>query len=177
MQYNDKFTMKDLFMNKELTSLFPQFTKQDRLQNVYSFEWVEKKVAEYIGSVFGGTYTNGELVIGGKFNERFKQISAMKGLIENMFNNMPAITKNIRKDTPVLLPFQSVDQMKEISDPIDKLRVMQIVFDNLNYNPEFQSQDRFSNKNFNDNYFKRQQMWLKSVGYFNLRRNKWQKSK
>ena len=58
MQYNDKFGMRDLFMNKELKSLFPQFTQKDSTKNVFSFEWVEKKVAEYLKAVFNGRMSN-----------------------------------------------------------------------------------------------------------------------
>lgn len=174
MQFNDKFGMQDLFMNEELKGLFPQFLKTDSQKNVFSYEWIDKKVTDYIKSVFNGTKTkDGEIEISGKFDDIYKQISAMKGLIENMFDNMPAITKNIRKNTKVFLPFQSIEQMKNISDPVDKMRVMQIIFDNLNYNPDFKSEDRFSNKQFNDNFYKRQDLWLKSVGYYNKRRKKY----
>ncbi|MBQ8443779.1 MAG: hypothetical protein IJX25_00285 [Clostridia bacterium] len=172
MQYNDKFGMKDLFMNKELKGLFPQFTKKDRLQNVYSFEWVEKKVAEYLRSVFNGRISNGEVIIPGKFKQRFKEIQAMKTLIEDMFNNMPAITKNIRRNTKLITPFQCIDQLKEIKDPMKKVQAMQIIFENLNYNPEFQSQDRFTSPVKNLDFFKRQEIWLNAVGYYNKRRNK-----
>lgn len=176
MQFNDKFGMQDLFMNKELKGLFPQFTKKDKMQNVYSFEWVENKVAIYIKSVFNGRMVGGEIIINGKFKDKFKEISAMKQLIEDMFNNMPAITKNIRHNTRLITPFQCVDQLKEISEPKGKMMVMQIVFDNLNYNPDFQSQDRFSSPVMQNDYYKRQQIWLTSVGYFNKRRNnQWQK--
>lgn len=176
MQFNDKFGMKDLFMNKELKGLFPQFTKKDGLKNVYSYEWVEKKVAEYIKSVFNGRISGGEIIIKGKFKEKFKQIQSMKKLIEDMFNNMPAITKNIRKNTKLLTPYQCVDQLKEIQEPQKKIAAMQIIFDNLNYNPDFQSQNRFSSQIMSNDYFKRQDIWLKSVGYYDKRRtNKWQR--
>lgn len=170
MQFNDKFRMKDLFMNKELKGLFPQFSRKDGLKNVYSFEWVEKKVAEYIKSVFNGRITNGEIIIPGKHKERFKEIKAMKSLIEDMFNNIPVITKNIRNDTRLITPFKCIDQLKEITDPMKKIQVMQIIFDNLNYNPEFLSQDRFSSHVKGLDFFKRQEIWLNSVGYYNLRR-------
>jgi len=161
VRFNNKFTMQDLFMNKELKGIFPQFTKKDKLQNVYSFEWVDKKVAEYIKSVFNGRIVNGEIIIKGKHKERLRQIKAMQRLIEDLFNNMPAITKNIRKNTKLITPFQCVDQLKNIKDPIKKIEVMQIVFDNLNYNPDFQSQNRFSSE-FMTN--KRQSLWFKMVG-------------
>lgn len=165
MKFNNRFTMQDLFMNKELKGLFPQFTKKDKLQNVYSFDWVDKKVAEYIKSVFNGRIKNGEVIIKGKHKERFKQIKAMQGLIEDMFNNMPAITKNIRKNTRLITPFQCVDQLKNIKDPVKKMEVMQIIFDNLNYNPDFQSQNRFRNSSLFNSYYKQQTMWMKMVGY------------
>lgn len=170
MQFNDRFSMKDLFMNKELKGLFPQFTKKDKLQNVYSFEWVEKKVADYIKSVFNGRIRNGEIIIPGKHKQRLKEIQSMKTLIEDMFNNIPAITKNIRNNSKLITPFKSVDQLKEITDPIKKAQVMQIIFDNLNYNPEFQSQDRFTTHVNGLDFFKRQEIWLNAVEYNKLRR-------
>ena len=166
MQFNTKFTMKDLFMNKELKNLFPQFTKKDGLKNVYSYEWVEKKVADYIQSVFGG-YKNGDkIIVKGDYKDTFNQLRSMKSLIEDMFNNMPAITKNIRKNTKLITPFQCVDQLKKIQDPHQKMQAMQIILDNLNYNPDFQSQNRFRNNTMTSNYYKRQEIWLRLVGYY-----------
>lgn len=170
MQFNNKFGMKDLFMNRQLKNIFPQFTRQDKLQNVYKFEWIEKKVAEYIKNVFNGRMSNGEIIIRGKFKDKFKEIKAMQTLIEDMFNNMPAITKNVRKNTKLITPFQCVEQLKEINEPSKKLQVMQIVMDNLNYNPDFQSQDRFRSKYLPNDYYKRQQIWMNQVGYNNQRR-------
>ncbi len=170
MQFNEKFGMKDLFMNRELRGVFPQFTKKDRLQNVYSFEWVDKKVAEYLKNVFGGRKSGDSIVIPGKFKEKFKQIKAMKTMLEDMFNNMPAITKNIRHNTKLITPFQSISQLKEIQTLEQKVAVMQIVLDNLNYNPNFKSQDRFRSGIFPNDYYRRQDIWLNSVGWYNKRR-------
>lgn len=171
MQCNNKFTMKDLFMNKELKNLFPQFTKKDGLKNVYSLEWVTKKIEDYLKNVFGGRRSGDEIIIKGKHKDKLKQIKGMQTLIEDMFNNIPAITKNIRKNTKLITPFQCVDQLKQITDPQKKIQVMQIIFDNLNYNPDFQSQNRFSNQGYRLDYLKRQEIWLKSVGYYNRGRN------
>ena len=169
MQCNDRFRMQDLFMNKELKHLFPQFTKKDGLKNVYSYEWVERKVAEYIKSVFNGRMSNGEIIIQGKHKQVYKQIKSMRRLIEDMFNNIPAITKNIRRNSRLITPFQCVDQLKQIVDIDKKIAVMQIIFDNLNYNPDFRSQDRFRS-DYSLDYLTRQRIWLNSVGYFNKRR-------
>ncbi len=170
MQYNDKFGMQDLFMNKELKSIFPQFTRQDGLKNVYSFAWIDKKVEDYIKNTFGGRRVGDEIIINGKFKEKFKQIKGMQTLIEDMFNNIPAITKNILKNTKLITPFQCIDQLKQIQDPMKKVQVMQIIFDNLNYNPDFQSENRFRSERKPFDYYKRQEMWLKKVGYHNKRR-------
>ena len=172
MQFNNKFRMKDLFMDKELKGLFPQFTKKDGLKNVYSFEWINKKVEDYLKNVFGGRKSGDQIVIKGKFKEKFKQIKGMQALIEDMFNNIPAITKNISKNTKLITPFQCKDQLKEITDPQKKIQVMQIIFDNLNYNPDFQSQGRFRSEFLSSNYLKRQQLWLNAVGYNNNKRIK-----
>ncbi len=169
MQFNNKFGMKDLFMNKELKNIFPQFTNKDGLRNVYSFEWINKKVEEYLKNVFNGRIAGDEIIIKGKYKERFKQIKGMEKLIENLFNNIPAITKNIRKNTRLITPFQCVDQLKNITDPQKKVQAMGIVFDNLNYNPDFNSQDRFDGRYYGLDYLRRQQIWLKDVGYYNKR--------
>ena len=77
MQFNDKFGMKDLFMNRELKGLFPQFSRKDKLQNVYSFEWIEKKIADYLKSAFNGRKSGDEIIIPGKFKDKFKEIKAI----------------------------------------------------------------------------------------------------
>lgn len=171
MQYNNKFGMQDLFMNKQLKSLFPQFTKKEGLKNFYSFEWVNKKVEDYLKNVFGGRKSGDEIIIKGKYKDKYKQIKGMQKLIEDMFNNIPAITKNIRKNTKLITPFQCVDQLKEIQDPQKKIQAMQIIFDNLNYNPDFQSQNRFASLSGKKDFDIRQEKWLKSVGYYNKRRS------
>lgn len=171
MQFNDKFGMKDIFMNRELKGIFPQFSNEDKLKNVYNFEWIENKVAEYLKEVFNGRISNGEIIIPGKFKQKFKEIKAMKTMLEDMFNNMPAITKNVRRNTKLITPFQCVEQLKEIQDPRKKIQAMQIVLDNLNYNPDFKSQDRFRSEIMPNDYFRRQQIWKDTVGYYNKRRN------
>lgn len=165
MQYNDKFSMKDLFMNKELKKIFPQFTKKEGLKNVYSFAWIDKKVEEYLKNVFNGRRSGDEIIIKGKFNERFNQIKGLKEVIENMFNNIPAITKNIRKNTKLITPFQCVDQLKEITDPVKKIQIMEVIFNNVYYNDDFHY-NGYKDKNFEE----RKTKWLKSVGYYNKRR-------
>lgn len=172
MQFNDKFGMRDLFMNKELKGIFPQFSKKDKLQNVYSFEWIERKIADYLKSAFNGRKSGDSIVIQGKFKDKLKEIKALRSILESMFNNMPAMTKNIRKNTKLITPFQSVDQLKNLTDERKKIMAMGIVLDNLNYNPEFKSQNRIASSIMPNDFYKRQQIWMNSVGYDKIRRNK-----
>ena len=167
MKCNDRFSMKDLFMNKELKGVFPQFTKKETMQKNINMEQIEKKVASYIKSVFNGRMSGGEIIIKGKYKEKFKQIKALVPTLESMFDNYSKITENIRNNARLITPFFSVEQLKAFEDPKKKLMAMQIVLDNILYNPEFQK----NNQPVSNEYLKRQQKWLKSVGYYNLRRN------
>lgn len=168
MQFNNKFSMKDLFMNKELKHLFPQFTKREELKNVYSFSWVDKKITNYLKAALNGRMRNGDIVVNGKYKEKFNEVKSLKEVLEGLFNNMPSITKNIRKNTKLFTPFQSIDQLKQISSLRKKLQIMQIIFDNINYNPDFQSENRITQSK-DKVYLRKQQHWLKSVGYYQKR--------
>ncbi len=170
MQFNDKFTMRDLFTNRDLKHIFPQFNQHDPLQNVYSFAWFEKKIANYLKDTFNGRInrdtTNGYTIrIQGKFKQRFAEIKALQGVIEVMFNNIPSFTKGLRQDTKVILPFQSLEQIKTLDTERAKIQVMQIVFDNIQYNPDFGNQYKLM---YGD-YYKKQMTWLKTVGYEQLK--------
>ncbi len=168
-KYNRRFSMQDLFMNNELKNIFPQFTHRDKLQNVYNFEWVNNKVENYLLNALGGYKQNGNIVVYGKYKDQLNKVKNLQPFIETMFNNIPAITKNIRKNTKLITPFQSIEQLKNMQDPLKKLQAMQIIFDNLNYNPDFETENRI-NKLQTKDYLKKQEKWLTSVGYFNLRR-------
>lgn len=165
MQFNNNLTMKDLFMNKELKNIFPQFSERDKLQNVYSFEFVEHKVREYIKNVFNGSYYKGNILVYSKFKLVLKTLKDIKGIIEDTWNNISSITKNIRRNTRVYTPFSCIDEIKSIGTIDGKIMAMQIVLNNLNYNPECASQNRFSSTYFQSDYLFRQAMWMKAVGY------------
>ena len=57
MRYNNRLRMQDLFMNPALAGVFPQFKRGKKLQNVYSYAEVEKRVAEYLAGALNGTIT------------------------------------------------------------------------------------------------------------------------
>lgn len=159
MQYSNKFTMQDLFQNRKLANILPQFYKRDGLKNVYSFQWVEEKVKSYVKSVLRAKIVGEELIVRGKHREKIKEIRRLKTVIESMFNAMPSITKNIRRNTRLLLPIESVEEFKQVKTMEGKLQVMEWIVENIKYNPEFQTKQKSTSL-----YIKEQKRWMKKVG-------------
>ena len=151
--------MQDLFQNRKLASVLPQFYKKDGLKNVYSFNWVEDKVTKYLKNVLKARVVDDELVIRGKHKDRLKEVKRLKVVIESMFNNMPSITKNIRKNTRLILPIQNIESLREIKTLDGKLNIMELVLENVKYNPDFQTKQKITPL-----YLKEQKRWLKKVG-------------
>lgn len=159
MQYSNKITMQELFQNRKLANILPQFYKRDGLKNVYSFQWVEEKVKSYVKSVLRAKIVGEELIVRGKHRERIKEIRRLKTVIESMFNAMPSITKNIRRNTRLLLPIESVEEFKQVKTMEGKLQVMEWILENIKYNPNFQTKNKITPL-----YIKEQRRWMKKVG-------------
>ena len=60
--YNDRISMKDLFQNKELSNILPQFKDED-LKNVQSFDWVNDKVKQYIQNALNAEIEGEEIIV------------------------------------------------------------------------------------------------------------------
>lgn len=159
MQYSNKITMQELFQNRKLANILPQFYKRDGLKNVYSFQWVEEKVKSYVKSVLRAKIVGEELIVRGKHREKIKEIRRLKTVIESMFNAMPSITKNIRRNTRLLLPIESVEEFKQVKTMEGKLQVMEWILENIKYNPNFQTKNKITPL-----YIKEQRRWMKKVG-------------
>lgn len=159
MQYSNKITMQELFQNRKLANILPQFYKRDGLKNVYSYKWVEEKVKSYVKSVLRAKIVGEELIVRGKHREKIKEIRRLKTVIESMFNAMPSITKNIRRNTRLLLPIESVEEFKQVKTMEGKLQVMEWIVENIKYNPEFQTKQKSTSL-----YIKEQKRWMKKVG-------------
>lgn len=159
MQYSNKITMQELFQNRKLANILPQFYKRDGLKNVYSFQWVEEKITSYLKGVLRAKIVGEELIVRGKHREKIKEIRRLKTVIESMFNTMPSITKNIRKNTRLLLPIESVEEFKQVKTMEGKLQVMEWILENIKYNPNFQTKQKSTPL-----YIKEQKRWMKKVG-------------
>ena len=159
MQYNNKFTMQDLFQNRKLANVLPQFYKKDGLKNVYTFQWVEEKITSYLKGVLKAKVIGEELIVKGKHKDKLKEIKRLKSVIESMFNDMPSITKNIRKNTRLILPIDNLESLKQVKTMDGKLQIMEFVLDNIKYNPDFQTKQKITPL-----YLKEQRRWFKKVG-------------
>jgi hypothetical protein len=164
MTYNNIFKMRDLFANPALAKVFPQFERGANLQNVYSFAQTERRVLEYLKNVFNGAITGeGKLTVKGKHKDVLRRLTQLQGAIEELFNSMPSVVKNLRNNTKLYLPYATLSQIGSLNTPYKKYMAMRAVLDNIRYNPDFNSQS--SIKNPSAQYMKQQNAWKKKVGF------------
>lgn len=165
--YNDRISMKDLFQNKELSNILPQFKDED-LKNVQSFDWVNDKVKQYIKNALNAEIEGEEIIVKGKKSNVLQSLQRMKYTLEAFFNAMPSIVKNIRKNTKLYLPYSNLAQIKGLRTDEQKIRFLNSVLDNVNYNPDFRSLDDRNIDIYNSGvpFEKRQAQWAEIVGYW-----------
>lgn len=170
--YNNRISMKDLFQNKELSNILPQFKDED-LKNVQSFDWVNDKIKEYIKNALNAEIDGDEIIVNGKKSNVLQSLQRMKYTLEAFFNAMPSIVKNIRKDTKLYLPYSNLAQIKSLKDEKQKIFLLNSILDNVNYNPDFRSLDDRNIDIYNSGvpFEKRQAQWAEIVGYW--RKNLW----
>lgn len=167
--FNDRITMKELFQNKEMANILPQFEDKD-LKNVQSFGWVNDKVKEYIKNALNAEIDGEEIVVKGKKSNVLQSLQRMKYTLEAFFNAMPSIVKNIRKNTKLYLPY-NLAQIKALKDERQKVILLNSILDNVNYNPDFRSLDDRNIDIYNSGvpFEKRQAQWAEIVGYWRKR--------
>lgn len=107
------------------------------MQNVYSFAEVERRVQEYLSSALNGTVTgDGEITVNGKQKAVLSQVRQLQSLIEGFFNNMPKVVSALRRNTPLCLPYATQRQLANITTTEGKIKAMQAVMDNFQYNTD-----------------------------------------
>lgn len=170
--YNNRISMKDLFQNKEMASILPQFKDED-LKNVQSFAWINERVKDYIKNNLNADIYGDELIVNGKKSNVLQSLQRMKYTLEAFFNAMPSIVKNIRKNTKIYLPYGNLAQIKALRDDKQKVMLLNEILDNVNYNPDFRSLDDRNIDIYNSGvpFEKRQAQWAEIVGYW--RKNLW----
>jgi len=165
MEYNNRFTMKDLFMNPQLSNIFPQFPRGGALKNVYSGTEIERRIKEYLKNVLKGAMTGqDEMLVRGKHGTILRHVQRFKAVIEQFFNNIPAVVMNLRRNTKLYTPFTSISELADISSATKKREMMKIALDNLTYNPDFGAPFGIRSSQLL-NFKKRQADWMEKVGY------------
>lgn len=170
MRYNDRLTMQELFQNRELAGILPQFTQREKLQNVYSIESIVTKIEQYIRRAFNGKYEEGKIIIKGNAKRRMQDMQNLKTILEAMYNNMPSIASNLRQNARVITPFMSSKQLKECRTTSEKLEATKIIFENILYNPNLQSRYKQKKQAEDRVYLQKQTAWMQKVGYTKLYR-------
>ena len=167
--FNNRITMKELFQNKEMANILPQFEDKD-LKNVQSFGWVNDKVKEYIKNALNAEIDGEEIVVKGKKSNVLQSLQRMKYTLEAFFNAMPSIVKNIRKNTKLYLPY-NLAQIKALKDERQKVILLNSILDNVNYNPDFRSlgEPNIDIYSSGVSFEKRQAQWAEMVGYWRKR--------
>lgn len=168
MAWNNNFTMQDLFMNPAMKGVVPQFGRREPVQQVYSFAEQKRQVREHLRGLLKASKTqDGDLKVKGKHEEILRRVEAASRTIEQMFNSMPSLSKNLRANTRVYLPFATQQQMADLTDFDSKIEVLRAILQNCEYNDNFRSQGRLARdlQIPNMNFAEEQRRWKKTVGW------------
>ncbi len=169
MMYNNRLRMRDLFMNPQLASVFPQFDRDERFQNVYSFAKTEERVKKYLVAALNGVITaDGSIAVNGKHDVVLNHVRALQSTIEGFINDAPKIVQTLRKNPPLYLPYATLKQLQDIKSTAGKIKAMRAVMDNFQYNEDLGALN--SVKHEKPTQFERnKKAWEKKVGYRRLK--------
>ena len=159
MSYYNGFTMQDLFCNKKLDGVLPQFNKKDILKGDISETDIFSKCQELINGYLGGKIEGDKIIVEGKTQSQVRSIlKACKLMLEAFFNNSTEILKGLKSNKKLYTSFVSVEQLKRM-DAKGRNKAVNEIMDNLLYNPDFVGDGK------NPSFKRKQTMWKKKVGY------------
>ena len=164
MTYNSFFKMRDLFQNPKLESVIPQIDNKN-LNRKPNAAFINKVVKKYLENALGGEFSGSKMTVVGKKREVLKEVQSLKWVLEGLFNNFETLQRNIKSNTPVYTPFRRVEDIAGLNSFKQKYQVLAIILDNINYNPDFGSENSVRVFNSNKTFWQRQQLWLKKVRY------------
>ncbi|MCM1368282.1 MAG: hypothetical protein NC184_05700 [Roseburia sp.] len=157
--------MQDFFCNKRLSGIVPQFDKRDLERGEISDYKIYTRCRGVINGFLNGVITANGIAVSDKSSATVTRIvTACKSVLEAMFNNSASLLQNIRDNRRVYTTAASVSQIAELDDPSKKLKFLNEILDNINYNPEFNSQNSVRSYSTKP-YQERQKAWARRVGY------------
>lgn len=165
MKYNGFFCLQDFFCNNKLAGIVPQFDRRDIQKGKADDEKIYIQCRNVINGFLNGIITENGIVVTNKSSASvLRVVRACKSVLEAMFCNSESLLANISANKRVYTSAASVSQVAGFDMPQKKLKFLNEILDNINYNPEFGSQN--SVRSFsNEPYEKRQRAWQKRVGY------------
>lgn len=165
MKYNDSFGMRDFFCNEKLTGVVPQFNPKDLESDRLSEDKVFDRCKEVLNSFLGGEICGDKITVTGKSKSAvMSAVRSCAAVLESMFNNSEELIKGIKNNKKLYTTAASVSQVKGFADDGQKLKFLKEILDNINYNPDFNSQNSIAS-NSPVPYRERQEKWKKKVGY------------
>lgn len=165
MRYNNFFRMQDFFCDKRLAGIVPQLNSKDIERGEISDYKIYTRCRSVINGFLNGTITANGIEVTGKTSASVMRIvTACKSVLEAMFNNSTSLLRNIRDNRRVYTSAASIAQIAELDDPRKKLKFLNEILDNMNYNPEFNSQNTIPSHSTKP-YRERQKAWARRVGY------------
>lgn len=158
--------MSQLFKNKRLARVLPQFPSNQPLQNVYSQAEITSRVRKYLTGALGGRWIDDEIVVHGNYNKVYSQVVALKPMLKQFFESMPSLVKNMRKDTKLYTQYVNATAVENIrfkKHGTQKLELMQDVLDNIQYNDDFNSLNSIKHESPQE-FEINKRAWQKKVG-------------
>jgi len=140
--YYSKLTLKDLFADSSLAHILPQVDKnKQNTKSEYSHAEVLEQVSNYLKNTFGGSLlADGTIVVKGNYKAILRQIRGLQSTLEQLFNSMPNIAKNINNNEKLYLSATNKNEIiSKVKTPDQKKNLIQEILDNLNYNHRFNS--------------------------------------
>lgn len=170
MLYNNRLRMRDLFMNPKLADIFPQFSANEKPQGAFTLGEFKKRVAEYLAAALNGTIlSDGALLINGKAQTVLNRVKHLQPLIEGLYSNVPKVTRALRNNTELYLPYATRKQLENISNVEEKIKAMRAVMDNFQYNGEFGALNSVK-KEKPEQFVRNKKAWERKVGYRSLKK-------
>lgn len=157
-------------MNPKLAGVFPQFDRDEKLQNVYSFARTEERVSKYLVNVLNGKMTaDGAIAVKGKQQAVLERVRALQAVIEGFINNTPKVVQALRKNTSLYLPYATLKQLEDTKTTAAKIRAMRIVMDNFQYNADLGALNSVK-KEKPEQFERNKKAWERKVGYRRLKK-------
>ena len=151
-------------MNPALAKVFPQFDSTINA-NLYSDEKIKSMVLKYLANALNGTVTDaGELVVCGDHKTVLNHVRRLQPLIESLYNSIPKVTEAFRNNVSLYLPYATRKQIEEIKTIAEKVKAMNAVMDNFQYNTELGALNSVKNER-SDQFAKNKTAWEQKVGY------------